>query len=209
MNENIIKLENLKKSYFLENWLEIPVLNWIDLEIKKNENIIKYGVPIGHALEDIKIGEHVHTHNIKTNLKDLLNYSYDKKIEDFKVSLPNKNVNVYQRKNGDVGIRNELWIVPTVGCVNGIGEQIKERFEKEYDISNIEEMEKVLQKIKIYVTFTPYLKNIPLSIDNTTLLTLWDFLCPAIIRLLKNLIPTPAHTDVYADKPYIQALTAT
>ena len=68
---------------------------------------------------------------------------------------------------------------------------------------------KVLQKIKIYVTFTPYLKNIPLSIDNTTLLTLWDFLCPAIIRLLKNLVPTPAHTDVYADKPYIQALTAT
>ncbi|MBN1469211.1 MAG: altronate dehydratase [Fusobacteriaceae bacterium] len=107
-------------------------------EIKKNENIIKYGVSIGHALEDIKIGEHVHTHNIKTNLKDLLNYSYDKKIEDFKVSLPNKNVNVYQRKNGDVGIRNELWIVPTVGCVNGIGEQIKERFEKEYDISNID-----------------------------------------------------------------------
>jgi altronate hydrolase len=107
-------------------------------EIKKNENIIKYGVPIGHALEDIKIGEHVHTHNIKTNLKDLLNYSYDKKTEDFKVSLPNKNVNVYQRKNGDVGIRNELWIVPTVGCVNGIGEQIKERFEKENDISNID-----------------------------------------------------------------------
>lgn len=107
-------------------------------EIKKNEDIIKYGVPIGHALEDIKIGEHVHTHNIKTNLKDLLNYSYDKKTEDFKVSLPNKNVNVYQRKNGDVGIRNELWIVPTVGCVNGIGEQIKERFEKENDISNID-----------------------------------------------------------------------
>lgn len=107
-------------------------------EIKKNENIIKYGVPIGHALEDIKIGEHVHTHNIKTNLKDLLNYSYDKKTEGFKVSLPNRNVNVYQRKNGDVGIRNELWIVPTVGCVNGIGEQIKEKFEKENNISNID-----------------------------------------------------------------------
>ena len=48
-----------------------------------------------------------------------------------------------------------------------------------------------------------FFKNIPLSIDNTTLLALWDFLCPVIIRLLKNLVPTPAHTDVYADKPYI------
>ncbi|MBR6538241.1 MAG: UxaA family hydrolase, partial [Bacteroides sp.] len=34
-------------------------------------------------------------------------------------------------KNGDVGIRNEIWIVPTVGCVNGIVNQLCEGLKKE------------------------------------------------------------------------------
>ena len=46
-------------------------------DIKKGENVIKYGYPIGHALEDIKAGEHVHTHNIKTNLSGVLEYKYE------------------------------------------------------------------------------------------------------------------------------------
>ncbi len=81
-------------------------------------------------------------------------------------------------------------------------------FKKEQILEILEIVKNIKNEVKKGI-FTPYLKNIPLSIDNMTLLTLWDFLCPAIIRLLKNLIPTPVHTDVYADKPYIQALTAT
>ena len=107
-------------------------------EIRKDENIIKYGVPIGHALDNIEIGQHVHNHNIKTNLKELLEYTYNKKVESFEISLPNKKINAYKRNNGDIGIRNELWIIPTVGCVNGIGEQIKERFLKEQGTENID-----------------------------------------------------------------------
>lgn len=96
--------------------------------INKGENIVKYGLPIGYALEDIKVGNWVHTHNTKTNLKDLNSYSYTPKFTDRKLDLEDIKVNVYKRKNGDVGVRNELWIVPTVGCVNGIAQRIKDAF---------------------------------------------------------------------------------
>lgn len=96
--------------------------------INKEDNVIKYGLPIGYALEDIKVGSWIHTHNTKTNLKDLSTYSYTPKFTDRKLDLEDIKVNVYKRKNGDVGVRNELWIVPTVGCVNGIAQRIKDAF---------------------------------------------------------------------------------
>ena len=95
-------------------------------DIAKGENIIKYGNPIGHATEDIKKGEHVHTHNVKTNLSDKLTYSYEETVQDFPVADSGKTFMGYVRSNGDVGIRNEIWIIPTVGCVNGIVNQIAE-----------------------------------------------------------------------------------
>ena len=99
--------------------------------IAKGRNILKYGMPIGFALEEIKIGEWVHVHNTKTNLKDLTIYEYIPEFEDEILATEKKRVKVYRRKSGDVGIRNELWIVPTVGCVNGIANLIKEAFLKE------------------------------------------------------------------------------
>lgn len=99
--------------------------------IAKGRNILKYGMPIGFALEEIKIGEWVHVHNTKTNLKDLTIYEYIPEFEDEILATEKKSVKVYRRKSGDVGIRNELWIVPTVGCVNGIANLIKEAFLKE------------------------------------------------------------------------------
>lgn len=96
--------------------------------IKSGENIIKYGMPIGHALSDIQTGEWVHVHNTKTNLKDLDTYSYSPNLIERNLNLPDKEVNIYKRKNGNIGIRNELWIVPTVGCVNGIAQRIMDEF---------------------------------------------------------------------------------
>ena len=96
--------------------------------IKAGENIIKYGMPIGHALSDIEKGEWVHVHNTKTNLKDLDTYSYTPNFIEKNLNFPDREVNVYKRKNGNIGIRNELWIVPTVGCVNGIAQRIMEKF---------------------------------------------------------------------------------
>ena len=115
--EKITLLEDINRGH------KIAIKN-----INKGENVVKYGLPIGYALEDIKVGSWVHTHNTKTNLKDLNTYSYTPKFTDRKLNLTDINVNVYKRKNGDVGVRNELWIVPTVGCVNGIAQRIKDAF---------------------------------------------------------------------------------
>ena len=93
-------------------------------DIKCGENIIKYGNPIGHATADIKKGEHVHTHNVKTNLSGNLEYTYDPKFYDLPKEETDKTFMGYVRENGDVGIRNEIWIVNTVGCVNKVAEKL-------------------------------------------------------------------------------------
>lgn len=96
------------------------------VNIKKGENVIKYGNPIGHAIADIKAGEHVHTHNVATNLSDNLTYTYS---GPFPAPAPVESARTfmgYVRENGDVGIRNEIWIVNTVGCVNKISERLAE-----------------------------------------------------------------------------------
>ena len=86
-------------------------------EIKKGEDVIKYGFPIGKASEDIPAGARVHSHNLKSALGGPEDYVYvpakawEKKEEPFDIFA-------YVRGNGDVGIRNDVWIVPTVGCVN-------------------------------------------------------------------------------------------
>jgi altronate hydrolase len=104
--------------------------------IRTGENVIKYGFPIGHAIQDIAPGEFVHTHNTKTNLDSIQEYEYKQNL----VSNPFNNKQLtfkgYKREDGRVGIRNELWLVPTVGCVNGVADLIIQRFKDEVgDIS--------------------------------------------------------------------------
>ena len=93
-------------------------------DIKCGENIIKYGNPIGHAICDIKAGEHVHTHNTKTNLSGNLEYTYEPHFYEMEKAEDERYFMGYVRENGDVGIRNEVWIVNTVGCVNKISERL-------------------------------------------------------------------------------------
>lgn len=108
-------------------------------DIAINENIMKYGYPIGHAIKGVSIGEHVHTHNTKTNLEGIQEYQFNQKITSNPYKQKNLTFKGFRRKNGDVGIRNELWIVPTVGCVNGIAERMIKLFEREVgDISPFE-----------------------------------------------------------------------
>lgn len=90
-------------------------------DIAEGEDIIKYGFPIGHAISPILAGEYLHTHNIKTNLKGLMDYSYSPVLNGKPALLPSKFMG-YKRENGDVGIRNEIWIINTVGCVNKTAE---------------------------------------------------------------------------------------
>lgn len=92
-------------------------------DIPEGENIIKYGFPIGHATKPIKAGEYIHTHNIKTNLKGLLDYTYTPELSNIEVDQKAEFMG-YVRENGEIGIRNEIWIVNTVGCVNKTSELI-------------------------------------------------------------------------------------
>lgn len=91
--------------------------------IAEGENIIKYGFPIGHATKKIEKGEKVHTDNVKTNLKDKLDYEYHKK-EFALPEMPKIMINAYVRDNGEIGIRNDIWIINTVGCVNKVAENL-------------------------------------------------------------------------------------
>ena len=110
-------------------------------DIKENCDAIKYGYPIGYATKDINIGQWVHTHNIRTNLKGIKEYEFNQSLN--KLDIPERNLTFkgYERENGSVGIRNELWIVPTVGCVNGIADRIIEKFKEEVNFEGIDGVE--------------------------------------------------------------------
>lgn len=95
-------------------------------EIPKGGQVIKYGYTIGFAKEDIKKGGWVHTHNLKTGLGDILTYKYDKQEKEI-ASTGEVTFMGYRRDNGKVGVRNEIWIVPTVGCVNNVATAIEKQ----------------------------------------------------------------------------------
>jgi len=105
---------------------------------KKNEQIIKYGYSIGYLTSAIQAGDWVHTHNLKTLLSDDDEFSFQP--ANHAISSNSSNMPTfmgYPRSNGLVGIRNELWIINTVGCVNHLAQalvrQCKERFSEQAD----------------------------------------------------------------------------
>lgn len=101
--------------------------------IAQGELVIKYGLPIAHATQPIAPGEAIHSQNARTNLSDLDEYEYQPAFAELPAQAGDRDVALYRRANGEVAIRNELWILPTVGCVNGIARQILQRFLKETD----------------------------------------------------------------------------
>lgn len=110
-------------------------------DIAEGGDIVKYGYPIGRASQAIKMGEHVHVQNVKTKLGDVFDYTYNPQLHELAHPKRNLTFNGYRRSNGEVGIRNEIWIVPTVGCVNGIAEQIIREFRAEVNPVNIDGIE--------------------------------------------------------------------
>ena len=101
------------------------------VDVSQGENIIKYGYPIGHARQELKAGDWVNENNLKTNLSGTLEYTYEPVDEPLTIKNEERTFKGYVRKNGDVGVRNEIWIVPTVGCVNGIAERLAEQLRQE------------------------------------------------------------------------------
>lgn len=120
-------------------------------DIRCGENIIKYGSPIGHAICDIKCGEHIHTHNIKTNLGDNIEYTFEPEYYE-QPECDERFFMGYEREDGSVGIRNDIWIVNTVGCVNNTAKRIAEKsgakyFPHPFGCSQLGEDNAVTQKI--------------------------------------------------------------
>lgn len=97
------------------------------VDIREGASVIKYGAPIGKAKTDIKAGSHVHVHNLATRLDEDTDYTFNP-VSEKTVTAPKGLAAAfrgYKRKNG-IGIRNEIWIIPTVGCVNSVAERIAE-----------------------------------------------------------------------------------
>ncbi len=120
-------------------------------DISAGENIVKYGMPIGHATADIKRGEHVHSHNLKTNLSGKSDYTFTSP-QQYQPTATDRSFMGYVRENGDIGIRNDIWIVNTVGCVNKTAEILAARtgakcFPHPFGCSQLGEDQKITQLI--------------------------------------------------------------
>ncbi len=116
---------------------DIPAGHKVALcDIEKDSPVIKYGFPIGKAKVDIKKDEHVHCHNLYSDMKKIDGYSYTPKFKDL-LPIASKTFLGFRRENGQVGILNEVWIIPTVGCVNAIAKAIETKAQL-YKMPNID-----------------------------------------------------------------------
>ena len=111
---------------------EIPAGHKFSLKaFEAGDFVVKYGYAIGHARNAIAVGGLVNEKNIKTNLDGVLDYTYAPVLEYPQIADRKLTFQGYRRKNGDVGIRNEVWVIPTVGCVNGTVNQLVDALKRE------------------------------------------------------------------------------
>lgn len=130
--------------------------------IKRGEPVIKYGFSIGHALENISQGSHVHIHNIRTSLGEALEYRYEPDKEKGTVGrgrgewrrgergTESKSPEFekggsgvfmgFKRSDKKTGVRNELWIIPTVGCVNSVARAIEREARLRFPLGEVEDI---------------------------------------------------------------------
>lgn len=100
-------------------------------DLRAGEDVVKYGYPIGHVSADTPAGTWINERNLKTNLSGLLHYDYQPHLVDLPAAGDGGTFEGYLRADGQAGIRNEVWVIPTVGCVNGIVARIVERLREE------------------------------------------------------------------------------
>ncbi|MBQ7709650.1 MAG: altronate dehydratase [Bacteroidales bacterium] len=131
-----VALEDLSRGQVVEGVklsMDIPRGHKIVLrDLKAGEDVIKYGYPIGHVTKDAPAGTMVDHTCIKTNLEGLLEYKYEPiGVAGPAVGHATRTFKGYRRADGQVGVRNQIWVIPTVGCVNGICQEIVDRFKEE------------------------------------------------------------------------------
>ena len=102
-------------------------------DLHTGDNVIKYGFPIGHLTADAPAGTRIDHSKLRTNLEGLLEYTYTPALTEIPEAEKKLTFKGFRRSNGNVGIRNQIWIIPTVGCVNGTVERLEELFRKEIE----------------------------------------------------------------------------
>ena len=111
---------------------KIPAGHKVALKaMAEGEDVVKYGFPIGHLLQAVPQGGLIDHSVLKTNLEGLLEYTYQPDLTEIAPAQTKATFKGYRRADGRAGIRNELWIIPTVGCVNGVVQNIQKQFETE------------------------------------------------------------------------------
>ena len=130
-----VALEDLVKGEVVEGvalQMDIPRGHKIVLrDLAEGEDVIKYGFPIGYVTRAAAAGTMVDHSCIKTNLEGLLEYKYEPSLVEIAPSSERRTFRGFRRADGQVGVRNQIWVIPTVGCVNGICEEIVKRFRAE------------------------------------------------------------------------------
>lgn len=110
----------------------IPVGHKIALaDLNEQDLVIKYGYPIGHVIRRVQSGEWINEQVLKTSLEGIQSYVYQPVKTELTIPADGRTFQGYRRKNGLCGIRNEIWILPTVGCVNGVANRLAEWLQKE------------------------------------------------------------------------------
>ena len=108
-------------------------------QIPEGAPVVKYGCRIGYASRQINPGDWVHIHNVRTALGDVLEYQYEPQIKELPKSSPSSFMG-YKRGNGGCGVRNELWILPTVGCVNSVARAMEQEAKRRFMLGNVEDI---------------------------------------------------------------------
>lgn len=99
--------------------------------LESGDDVIKYGFPIGHVTRDVAVGCHIDHDTVRTNLEGLLDYAYTPALKEVPPAREKVEFMGFRRADGQVGVRNQIWIIPTVGCVNGICQTLAERLRTE------------------------------------------------------------------------------
>ena len=184
--------------------------------IKKGEFVIKYGNPIGRATKDIAVGEHVHTHNLATALSDNLTYTYEPENNVLNTHPTERTFLGYEREDGKVGVRNDIWIVPTVGCVNKVAEILAARtgafaFPHPFGCSQLGEDQSVTQKVLRGLVHHPNAGGVlvlGLGCENNNLAVFREVLGPTSPDRVKFLNCQDAEDEIEAGIALIEELKA-
>lgn len=171
---------------------QIPLGHKIALkDIKKGEPVIKYGMVIGKAYQDIKEGEWVHTHNLKSHLDETFSYSYQ--FEGEQLPKQSMTFNGFLREDGSAGIRNEIYIIPTVGCVNSVCKRLEKEAQQyikgsldsitalthQFGCSQLGEDHKNIKKLLCSIAMNPnatYVLFVGLGCENNSLKFIKEYL---------------------------------